>query len=141
TSSMPSANQDSDSSCQTPQTAIGPLNHHGTVQTPEDVQEEEGDFLTTILNLIPQGMRQIPTHSQGQGQDPNSDQGLTPPLPLYDYQSEFTRRQPLTKGGNGQIRLAYWSSRQCSVTLKSLIDTKHTPEKAASLFDKEASCS
>ncbi|KAF9327956.1 hypothetical protein BG006_008791 [Podila minutissima] len=74
-------------------------------------------FLTSVLNMIaPVGI---------------------PPVPHYDYLSEFTQRQRIAKGGNGEIRRAYWHQRQCLVILKSLIDTKHTPAKIAKLFDKE----
>ncbi|KAG0208964.1 hypothetical protein BGX33_005896 [Mortierella sp. NVP41] len=58
-------------------------------------------------------------------------------LEQFDYQSEFTQRQMLAVGGNGEIRKAYWGSHKCFVVLKSLLDTKHTPAKNASMFDKE----
>ncbi|KAG0201731.1 hypothetical protein BGX28_005542 [Mortierella sp. GBA30] len=74
-------------------------------------------FLTSVLNMIaPSGI---------------------PPVALYDYHSEFTQRQRIAKGGNGEIRRAYWPLHQSSVILKCLIDTKHAPAKIAKLFDKE----
>ncbi|CAO3568547.1 unnamed protein product [Mortierella alpina] len=74
-------------------------------------------FLTSVLNMIvPSGI---------------------PPVPLYDYHAEFTQRQRIAKGGNGEIRRAFWPLHQSSVILKCLIDTKHTPAKIAKLFDKE----
>ncbi|KAF9918441.1 hypothetical protein BX616_008772 [Lobosporangium transversale] len=59
------------------------------------------------------------------------------PVPVYDYHSEFTQRQWVTKGGNGEIRRAFWPLQQTIVILKRLIDTKQTTEKLAKLFDKE----
>ncbi|KAK3835014.1 MAG: kinase-like domain-containing protein [Linnemannia gamsii] len=75
-------------------------------------------FLTSVLNMI-------------------APVGAAPPVAHYDYLAEFTQRQRIAKGGNGEIRRAYWNSRQSIVILKSLIDTKHTPAKIAQLFDKE----
>ncbi|KAF9088274.1 hypothetical protein BGX29_000351 [Mortierella sp. GBA35] len=84
--------------------------------SPEGV---DGDyFLTSVLNMI-------------------APPGAAPPVPHYDYLTEFTQRQRIAKGGNGEIRRAHWASRQAVVILKSLIDTKHTPAKIAKLFDKE----
>lgn len=84
--------------------------------SPEGV---DGDyFLTSVLNMI-------------------APVGAAPPVPHYDYLAEFTQRQRIAKGGNGEIRRAHWASRQAVVILKSLIDTKHTPAKIAKLFDKE----
>ncbi|KAG0291299.1 hypothetical protein BGZ96_005292 [Linnemannia gamsii] len=84
--------------------------------SPEGV---DGDyFLTSVLNMI-------------------APVGAAPPVPHYDYLEEFTQRQRIAKGGNGEIRRAHWASRQAVVILKSLIDTKHTPAKIAKLFDKE----
>ncbi|KAG0257570.1 hypothetical protein BG011_003888 [Mortierella polycephala] len=87
-------------------------------QVADSAESANGDyFLTSVLNMI------APT-------------GI-PPVAHYDYQSEFTQRQRIAKGGNGEIRRAYWPLRQCTVILKSLIDTKHTPAQIAKLFDKE----
>ncbi|KAF8939429.1 hypothetical protein BGZ58_009784 [Dissophora ornata] len=83
-----------------------------------DVDSNDPDFfLTTVLNMIaPAG---IPT------------------VALYDYDAEFTHRELFAKGGNGEIRRAFWTLRKTTVILKCLIDRKHTPEKIARLFDKE----
>ncbi|KAG0205619.1 hypothetical protein BGX28_002778 [Mortierella sp. GBA30] len=78
-------------------------------------------FLTSVLDMIA----------------PGSENGSAPPMAHYDYLTEFTQRQRVTKGGNGEIRRAYWPTKRCYVILKSLIGTKHTPVKIASLFDKE----
>lgn len=80
-------------------------------------------LLTSVLDMIAPGL----------------EDGNAPPLAHYDYLSEFTRRERVTRGGNGEIRRAFWPARKCDVVLKSLIITKHTPVKIASLFDKEAS--
>ncbi|KAF9155058.1 hypothetical protein BG015_011196 [Linnemannia schmuckeri] len=80
-------------------------------------------FLTSVLNAIAPWM-------DGDGEGGNR-------LEHFDYQSEFTQRQMLAVGGNGEIRKAYWGSKKVFVVLKSLLDTKHTPAKNASMFDKE----
>ncbi|KAH7030307.1 kinase-like domain-containing protein [Linnemannia elongata] len=82
-------------------------------------------FLTSVLNAIAPWM-------DGDGQGGNR-------LEQFDYQSEFTQRQMLAVGGNGEIRKAYWGSRNVFVVLKSLLDTKRTrtPAENASMFDKE----
>ncbi|KAF9142330.1 hypothetical protein BG015_000953 [Linnemannia schmuckeri] len=88
-------------------------------QAADSSEEVDGDyFLTSVLNMI-------------------APMGAAPPVPHYDYLAEFTQRQRIAKGGNGEIRRAHWASRQAVVILKSLIDTKHTPAKIAKLFDKE----
>lgn len=88
-------------------------------QAADSPEEVDGDyFLTSVLNMI-------------------APLGAAPPVPHYDYLAEFTQRQRIAKGGNGEIRRAHWASRQAVVILKSLIDTKHTPAKIAKLFDKE----
>ncbi|KAF9180141.1 hypothetical protein BGZ51_006427 [Haplosporangium sp. Z 767] len=87
-------------------------------QAADSAESADDDyFLTSVLNMI------APT-------------GI-PPVAHYDYLSEFTQRQRIAKGGNGEIRRAYWPLHQCTVILKSLIDTKHTPAQIAKLFDKE----
>ncbi|KAF9972536.1 hypothetical protein BGZ65_009766, partial [Modicella reniformis] len=84
------------------------------------VSSESGDgdyYLTSVLNMI------VPTG--------------VPPVALFDYDAQFTRRQRIGKGGNGFIKRAFWPLRQTDVVLKNLIETKLTPEKTAELFDKE----
>ncbi|KAF9904146.1 hypothetical protein EC991_002981 [Linnemannia zychae] len=82
-------------------------------------------FLTSVLNAIAPWMDR-------------PDGGAGNPLQFFDYQSEFTQRQMLAVGGNGEIRKAFWGSRNCFVVLKSLLDTKkNTAAKNASMFDKE----
>ncbi|KAF9967231.1 hypothetical protein BGZ70_010322 [Mortierella alpina] len=58
---------------------------------------------------------------------PGLEDGSAPPMAHYDYLAEFTQRQRVTKGGNGEIRRAFWPARKCYVVLKSLISTKQTP--------------
>ncbi|KAF8980645.1 hypothetical protein BGZ46_003916 [Entomortierella lignicola] len=79
--------------------------------------ENENDFfLTSVLNMIaPQGI---------------------PPVTIFDY-SEFTDRRRIAKGGNGEIRRAFWPQLNTVVILKSLIVLKHSPEKIEKLFNKE----
>ncbi|KAF9933742.1 hypothetical protein FBU30_004543 [Linnemannia zychae] len=79
-------------------------------------------FLTSVLNAIAPWM---------------DGDGMGNRLETFDYQSEFTQRQMLAVGGNGEIRKAFWGSRGVFVVLKSLLDTKHTPAQNASMFDKE----
>ncbi|KAF9429747.1 hypothetical protein BGZ94_009646 [Podila epigama] len=94
-----------------PSLSISPQNVNGG-------PDVDGDyFLMSVLNMI-------------------ASTGV-PPVQHFDYPAEFTQRQRIAKGGNGEIRRAFWSQRQCFVILKSLIDTKHTPEKIAKMFDKE----
>lgn len=82
-------------------------------------------FLTSVMNAIAPWM-------DGDGEGGNR-------LEHFDYQSEFTQRQMLAVGGNGEIRKAYWGSRNVFVVLKSLLDTKRTrtPAENSSMFDKE----
>ncbi|KAG9072162.1 hypothetical protein KI688_006386 [Linnemannia hyalina] len=82
-------------------------------------------FLTSVLNAIAPWM---------DGDDEGGNR-----QDQFDYQSEFTQRQMLAVGGNGEIRKAYWGSRNVFVVLKSLLDTKRTrtPAENASMFDKE----
>ncbi|KAG0296966.1 hypothetical protein BGZ96_008002 [Linnemannia gamsii] len=81
-------------------------------------------FLTSVLNAIAPWM---------DGDDASGNR-----LEQVDYQSEFTQRQMLAVGGNGEIRKAFWGSRNVFVVLKSLLDSKHhTAAKNASMFDKE----
>ncbi|KAF8942125.1 mitogen-activated protein kinase kinase kinase 9 [Haplosporangium gracile] len=80
-------------------------------------------FLTSVLNAIAPWM---------DGDDEGGNR-----LEHFDYQSEFTQRQMLAVGGNGEIRKAYWGSRKVFVVLKSLLDTKRSSAKNASMFDKE----
>ncbi|KAF9923693.1 hypothetical protein FBU30_006248 [Linnemannia zychae] len=88
-------------------------------QAADSPEGADGDyFLTSVLNMI-------------------APITAAPPVPHYNYIAEFTQRQRIAKGGNGEIRRAHWASRQAVVILKSLIDTKHTPTKIALLFDKE----
>lgn len=83
-------------------------------------------FLTSVLNAIAPWM---------DGDDASGNR-----LEQVDYQSEFTQRQMLAVGGNGEIRKAFWGSRNVFVVLKSLLDSKHhTAAKNASMFDKEVS--
>ncbi|KAF8938732.1 kinase-like domain-containing protein [Dissophora ornata] len=79
-------------------------------------------FLTSALDVIP----------------PEMTSGIASPLPDLDYLAEFSLRPDHgKKGGNGIIRRAFWTTGQCEVVLKSLIDTKHSAAKIASFFDKE----
>ncbi|KAG0056180.1 hypothetical protein BGZ83_006089 [Gryganskiella cystojenkinii] len=73
-------------------------------------------FVASVLNMIPTNI---------------------PPVAHFDYLSEFSQRQRIATGGNGEIRRAFWQLHQTYVILKSLIDTKHKPEKIIKLFDKE----
>ncbi|KAF9193152.1 hypothetical protein BGZ51_004124 [Haplosporangium sp. Z 767] len=88
-----------------------------------DADPDHEYFFTSALNMI--------TSMTPAGGSPSS-------LAHFDYQAEFTQRQRIAKGGNGEIRRAFWPSRQRFVILKSLIETKHKADKIASLFDKEA---
>ncbi|KAG0254578.1 hypothetical protein BG011_005654 [Mortierella polycephala] len=89
-----------------------------------DADPDHEYFLTSVLNMI--------TSTTPASGSPSS-------LAHFDYQAEFTQRQRIAKGGNGEVRRAFWPSRQCFVILKSLIEAKHKASKLASLFDKEAS--
>lgn len=81
-------------------------------------------FLTSVLNAIAPWM--------------DGDNASGNRLEHFDYQSEFTQRQMLAVGGNGEIRKAFWGSRNVFVVLKSLLESKnHTAAKNASMFDKE----
>ncbi|KAG0308034.1 hypothetical protein BGZ98_009167 [Dissophora globulifera] len=74
-------------------------------------------FVATVLNMIPAPR-------------------ITVPPAKYDYH-EFTQRQLIAKGGNGEIRRAYWPQRQTFVILKSLIGVKYSAEKIRLMFNKE----
>ncbi|KAF9346657.1 hypothetical protein BGX34_003738 [Mortierella sp. NVP85] len=93
-----------------------PYHHlHGSGDTSES---GDGDYyLTSVLNMMaPAGV---------------------PPVALFDYDAQFTRRQRIGKGGNGFIKRAFWPLRQTEVVLKNLIESKLTPEKITEVFDKE----
>ncbi|KAF9086915.1 hypothetical protein BGX27_003042, partial [Mortierella sp. AM989] len=84
---------------------------------PDSAESTDSDyFLTSVLSMI------APAR--------------IPQVSILDY-SEFIERQLITKGGNGEIRRAFWPRAQTVVILKSLIDTKHSPARLAKLFDKE----
>ncbi|KAI1318841.1 hypothetical protein EDD11_005687 [Mortierella claussenii] len=68
---------------------------------------------------------------------PEMTEGISSPLPHFDYYAEFPQRQQVTFGGNGVIKQAFWPLKQCNVILKSLIDTKLTQARLEVLFDKE----
>ncbi|KAF9897300.1 hypothetical protein BX616_005844 [Lobosporangium transversale] len=78
-------------------------------------------FLTSALSMIPPEMLAHPG----------------PPIPHFDYLTEFPQRQMMASGGNGQIRRAHWPAKGCYVILKCLMDTKHTPFQLELMFDKE----
>ncbi|KAF9432203.1 copper transport protein ctr1 [Entomortierella beljakovae] len=61
----------------------------------------------------------------------------TPDIHQFDYNQEFDDVKQYTKGGNGEIRTAFWKARNCKVILKSLFSQKFSPSKIDSLFDKE----
>ncbi|KAF9206564.1 hypothetical protein BGZ49_002233 [Haplosporangium sp. Z 27] len=78
-------------------------------------------FTTSVLNLIPSSITD----------------NVSPALAYFDYSKEFPTRKIIAKGGNGEIRQAFWAAKNCDVILKSLFSFKHSPTKVAILFDKE----
>lgn len=86
----------------------------------EGMEEDQNDFLMSVLNMIP----------------PDMNSGI-PPVAYFNYDAEFPQRKMLGRGGNGLIRLAYWGARQCHVILKNLQEKDSTPVKTDLLFDKE----
>ncbi|KAG0361167.1 hypothetical protein BG005_008981 [Podila minutissima] len=108
--------------------ASGPGAIPGNLALPPQNQAERGVddhefFLTSILDMI-------------NNTPPATGPGSMSMIPHFDYPS-FTERQMIAKGGNGEVRRAFWPTRHCYVVLKSLIDIKHSAAKLAVLFDKE----
>lgn len=91
---------------------------------PERGVDDNEFFLTSILDMI-------------NNTPPATGPGSLSTILHFDYQSSFTERQMIAKGGNGEVRRAFWPMQHCYVILKSLIDTKHSAAKLAVLFDKE----
>ncbi|KAG0011221.1 hypothetical protein BGZ80_000843 [Entomortierella chlamydospora] len=77
-------------------------------QETDNAESNNGDyFLTSVLNMI------APP--------------VIPPPTIFDY-SEFTNRERIARGGNGEIRRAFWPQRQTVVILKSLIENMRFTE-------------
>ncbi|KAG0338448.1 hypothetical protein BG000_003951 [Podila horticola] len=129
-SAMPSLTFSEDpSSSSSMLSASGPGAIPGNLTLPPHNQPERGVddnefFLTSILDMI-------------NNTPPATGPGSMNMIPHFDYQSCFTQRQMIAKGGNGEVRRAFWPMRNCYVILKSLIDTKHSATKLAVMFDKE----
>jgi len=85
----------------------------------EGMEDDQNDFLMSVLNMIPPDMNRMPAIS------------------YFDYETEFPQRRMLGRGGNGLVRLAYWGDRRCHVVLKNLQEKNSTPVKTDLLFDKE----
>ncbi|KAG0033553.1 hypothetical protein BGZ81_008129 [Podila clonocystis] len=109
--------------------ASGPGAIPGNLALPPQNQPEHGVddnefFLTSILDMI-------------SNTPPATGPGSMSTIPHFDYKSSFTERKMIAKGGNGEVRRAFWPTRHCYVILKSLIETKLSAAKLAVLFDKE----
>ncbi|KFH64974.1 serine/threonine protein kinase [Podila verticillata NRRL 6337] len=128
-SAMPSLAFSEDHSSSSSMLSSGPGAIPEKLALPPQNQPERGVdnnefFLTSILDMI-------------NNTPPGTGPGSLSMIPHFDYQSSFTERQRIAKGGNGEVRRAFWPMQHCYVILKSLIDTKHSAAKLAVLFDKE----